>query len=285
MGTKVTDLGAIVTVNVADVFPIVDVSDNTQAPSGSTKKITITQLEAKFSADGFLSSGDNISELVNNSGYITSNDFNNGGEAGGANRDLGNTDAFALSFITNGVGRINILSTGEVGIGTSTPAATLDVVGSGQFSSKVAISTTVPAGSNFLQIGGTGNAGIALIGSYSNSAINITNTGSGEAIRVNNSAGGIEMTGSGNPLRVLDITSTSVIGRLSVGQDVTVLNPNKFVVSNGDSVFSGSNVTVTNANVDVTGTGIYKIGGVNGFTGTGAYTNFTIVGGIITAAS
>lgn len=36
---------------------------------------------------------------------------------------------------------------------------------------------------------------------------------------------------------------------------------------------------------DINVTGVYKVGGVSGFTGTGAYTNFTIVGGIITAAS
>ena len=36
-----------------------------------------------------------------------------------------------------------------------------------------------------------------------------------------------------------------------------------------------------NANVS----GVYKVGGVSGFTGTGAYTNFTIVGGIITSAT
>ena len=38
---------------------------------------------------------------------------------------------------------------------------------------------------------------------------------------------------------------------------------------------------VGNANVS----GVYKVGGVAGVTQTGAYTNFTIVGGIITAAS
>ena len=35
----------------------------------------------------------------------------------------------------------------------------------------------------------------------------------------------------------------------------------------------------------VNATGKFQLNGVDGFTGTGAYTNFTIVGGIITAAS
>jgi len=123
MGIKITDLTALATApNTADVIAIVDVSDTTQAPSGTTKKITIADL-------GFLSSGDNITELTNNAGYITSSDFSNGGELAGANRDLGNTDAFALSFITNGVGRINIEAGGDVGIGTSTPTEKLEVNG------------------------------------------------------------------------------------------------------------------------------------------------------------
>ena len=41
----------------------------------------------------------------------------------------------------------------------------------------------------------------------------------------------------------------------------------------------------TNGDFDVINPGVYKIHGTAGFTGTGAYTNFTIVGGIITSAS
>jgi len=129
MGIKITDLTALATApNIADVIAIVDVSDTTQALSGTTKKITIADL-------GFLSSGDNITELTNNAGYITSSDFSNGGELAGADRDLGNTDAFALSFITNGVGRINIEAGGNVGIGTSTPSEKLEVVGNAKVTS------------------------------------------------------------------------------------------------------------------------------------------------------
>lgn len=36
---------------------------------------------------------------------------------------------------------------------------------------------------------------------------------------------------------------------------------------------------------DINTTTVYRVGGVSGFTGTGAYTNFTIVGGIITSAT
>lgn len=125
MGTKITNLTQLVTSAATDVIPIVDVSDPTQAPSGTTKYIERDDLP-------FLKSGDNVSALANDAGYKTVSDFANNGEAAGANRDLGNTDAFGLSFITDGVGRINILPTGEVGIGTSLPTEKLDVVGNVQ---------------------------------------------------------------------------------------------------------------------------------------------------------
>jgi len=50
-------------------------------------------------------------------------DFADGGEAGGANRSLGNTDAFSLSLLTSGIARIGISSTGLVGISAAGTAA------------------------------------------------------------------------------------------------------------------------------------------------------------------
>jgi hypothetical protein len=130
MGTKITALPPILTVENTDVLPIVDITDTT------TKKITIAQIETKLSAS-FLSSGDNISLLTNDSGFITVSDFSNDGENAGVDRDLGNLDAFALSFITSGVGRINIEAGGNVGIGTSTPTESLDVVGNTKISGNI----------------------------------------------------------------------------------------------------------------------------------------------------
>ncbi len=124
MGTKITNLTALATApDTLDVVAIVDVSDPTQAPSGTTKKITIADL-------GFLASGDNISLLNNDSGFITASDYSNNGEAAAGDRDLGNTNAFALSLITNGVGRLHIEAGGDVGIGTTTPSEKLEVSGS-----------------------------------------------------------------------------------------------------------------------------------------------------------
>ncbi len=65
---------------------------------------------------------------------ISGGDFANGGEAGTANRTLGNTDAFDLGFETADVTRMIIEGTagstqGFVGIASSSPTAPLDVNG------------------------------------------------------------------------------------------------------------------------------------------------------------
>lgn len=90
-------------------------------------------------------------------------DFSNGGEAGGANRSLGNTDAFDLTFITNNTPRLSIdrangsltligsssmsipsgslsigtvdlvVTGGRVGISTGTPQVTFEVEGTSMF--------------------------------------------------------------------------------------------------------------------------------------------------------
>ena len=57
------------------------------------------------------------------------NEFSNGGDTTGANRSLGNDDAFALSLETNNTTRLHIESDGDIGMGTLTPQADLEVNG------------------------------------------------------------------------------------------------------------------------------------------------------------
>lgn len=54
-------------------------------------------------------------------------DFSNGGEAGGADRSLGNTDDFALSFKTNDMTRLHLNNNGKIGIGTANPHGQFEV--------------------------------------------------------------------------------------------------------------------------------------------------------------
>jgi len=64
--------------------------------------------------------------------YGSAGDFKDGGDAGGANRTLGNTDAYSLGLETNDVVRLSLSATGFVtaqggfGVGnTSTVSATI----------------------------------------------------------------------------------------------------------------------------------------------------------------
>lgn len=63
--------------------------------------------------------------------------FQLGGDTAGANRVLGNNDAYDLTLETSNAARITIKAAGNVGIGTASPAATLDVAGN------IAVSGTV----------------------------------------------------------------------------------------------------------------------------------------------
>ena len=69
---------------------------------------------------------------VANLTYGSAGDFKNGGDAGGENRTLGNTDAYSLGFETNDVVRLSLSATGFVtaqggfGVGnTSTVSTTI----------------------------------------------------------------------------------------------------------------------------------------------------------------
>ena len=162
---KITALPALAaTADVLDVLAIVDVSDNGITASGTTKSVLISELP-------YLANGSNISLLNNDTGFITVSDFSNNGEAATANRDLGNTDAFGLSFITSGVGRINIESGGNVGIGTSTPTEKLEVAGN----AKITGSTEIGLGIGTL--GTSPSAGVALRTALNTTAISIGATG------------------------------------------------------------------------------------------------------------
>ena len=95
-----------------------------------------------------------------------------------------------------------------------------------------------------------------------------------------------------NPSASNGATITTLYGFYDDGQTAGVTSWGFYGLS-AQNAMSGKlaigSVSAPTYTCDVTGdanvSGIYRAGGVAGFTGTGAYTNFTIVGGIITAAS
>jgi len=56
-------------------------------------------------------------------------DFSNGGDTCSADRSLGNTDAFGLDLLTNNTSRIHIGIGGKIGIGETSPTASLHIAG------------------------------------------------------------------------------------------------------------------------------------------------------------
>ena len=86
----------------------------------------------------------------------TTNAFVQGGNSFGTQALLGTNDDQNLAFETSGSVRMFISSSGNVGIGTSTPSSTLDVSGSGRFTNRLTVTgsfaTFATASSGFLSI-------------------------------------------------------------------------------------------------------------------------------------
>jgi len=66
-------------------------------------------------------------QTVDLSSIIGKQDFSNGGEAGGMDRSLGNTDEYDLSIITNNESRLFVQQDGYIGVGVIEPQENLDV--------------------------------------------------------------------------------------------------------------------------------------------------------------
>lgn len=130
-----------------------------------------------------------------------------------------------------------------------------------------------------------GSAGVVGISSGNYSAVEWTNN----TTTHNNVVSTVFNT---NGVRSFETTATAfVVNENGVDRDFRVEGDTDanliFVDASTDRVGFGTNTPGFKVDVvgEVNASVAYRIGGVVGFTGTGAYTNFTIVGGIITAAS
>ena len=104
---------------------------------------------------------------------LSGNFFCQGGNTFGADGVIGTTDAFDQVFITSGSEKMRILTTGEVGIGTSTPSQTLEVVGTVRITTAVGTPTTITGRNVAGDIGDVGiGSGLSLVaGTLSNTGV------------------------------------------------------------------------------------------------------------------
>ena len=116
-------------------------------------------------------------------------DFNNGGEADGQDRSLGNQDHFDLSLVTNDSARLHIEKDGNIGIGTVTPQEQLEIMGNLRIPASTDSTGVIKQGaSNFIHSYGSQSTFIGInSGNLSHSGSG--NTGIGESALSNLSTG------------------------------------------------------------------------------------------------
>ena len=90
--------------------------------------------------------------------------FANGGEAGGSDRTLGNSDDFSLGFRTNDETRMFIANDGKIGIGSATPNGYLEVTDKGDNTPYNLIVLGQTATPNRLRLSSGTNYGIISVG-------------------------------------------------------------------------------------------------------------------------
>lgn len=152
----------------------------------TTNALILSGLDCSANANGgaLTANASGVVSCSDDDSSSGSSDFSNGGEAGGADRTLGNADNFDLGFLTNNISRFHIQNDGKVGIGTTDPLDQLHIEGSGTFDASLRLTNTqgpqlsswgISANNGFNQlifsdrvnttgrmfIGGDGNVGIA----------------------------------------------------------------------------------------------------------------------------
>jgi hypothetical protein len=170
-----------------------------------------------------------------------------------------------------------VLKSGNLGVGEVSPTARTQIKGSGSTSATTSLLVQNSAGSSALTIkddlsslfgGDVESSGVikstgtwvqAITFRFGSFGSRMKETGDGQFVFYNNAENNfnsIQLGGTTSSFPAIKRSSTTLQARLA-----------------DDSGY---------APIDAS---LYKVGGTNGFTGTGSYTNFTIVGGIITNAS
>lgn len=201
--------------------------------------------------------GDLIDSLYNFTDDGTLTDlFQDGGEAGGADRSLGNTDNFGLDLLTNNQARIQITNAGYVGIGRS-PQGKLHVEQNGQaeicvFSKiqpvddggaynifKAGTAGTTVRGYFGFKENGSGPATIFTYGNSDAMALRAENDlylgAGGDNIRLailSNGNTGIGTMAPTSALEIVSTTGTIIVARMTTGQRDALTAVNGMILYN-----------------------------------------------------
>lgn len=184
--------------------------------------------------------------------------FVQGGNSFGATALLGTNDNQSLSIETSGSVRMFVSSSGNVGVGTLTPAYTLDVSGSMGVTGNIAVrpfsSTVNFANGQYIQDNGGGGLRVVVpnfsldlqSGTDSASAIRMYTSGSVERMRIN-TVGNIGI-GTTAPNARLDVNgstningNTVITGSIAITQNIT---GSRAFLSGSTNTASGSILTV-----------------------------------------
>lgn len=194
-GSENTALGANADVAASDLTNATAIGANAVVNASNKIRLgdaNVTQVEtdATITAAAFIGDGSALTGL-------SGGDFSEGGEIAPYNRSLGNTNAFDLGFITDGVARLWIESNGNIGLGTFIPSEQLEITGNFRLPATTANTGIIYSDARpFLHSFGTNNffAG----GNAGNLTMSgVGNTGAGEeALKLN--AGGDSNTGFGS---------------------------------------------------------------------------------------
>lgn len=254
MNGDLTVVGAIsanqylgITIPTGDYLPLsggtitgdLTVRNTLSAYSLSAERIFATQLDAlsanitvidikQYELSGFNVTGNCTIQgsVSSNNAVYGSNLVYLGGNTAGSNLTIGTNDSYNLAFETNGVNRMTILSSGFVGIGTTTPNERLTV--SDSISANATLATFVVNGTNGLAIGrrSDGNGPYVTINSTTIFfGSTISNTATNNAINLNNSGISISTAGSNLPITL----SPNGTGSVDIRNG---LNPQSFNIYN-----------------------------------------------------
>ncbi len=164
--------------------------------------------------------------------------FKNGGSSFGANSTLGSSDNFSLSFITNSISRLSILSSGNIGIGTASPTAPL----------QVSMTNTSTSGNIYgLVVSPTYNQ---VSGSAANTDLMINRTqtavGSGTQRLIDAQVGGVSKFSVDTSGNITSAGTTSTSGNIAQTGTTTFSTGTGAVSINGSTTFAaGSGITMT----------------------------------------